>query len=64
MSFESRIELYSGQDLKSLLEGVDFDNTKLYGDLDGNEYGIDAKRLVAKAGLVPSLILNSSTVYV
>jgi SAM-dependent methyltransferase len=48
-SFESKINVYSGQELRSLLENVGFESVELYGDLQGNEYGIDVKRLIAAA---------------
>jgi SAM-dependent methyltransferase len=48
-SFESKINVYSGQELRSLLERVGFESVELYGDLQGNEYGIDVKRLIAVA---------------
>lgn len=39
--------VYSGQELKSLFEQAGFEDVKLFGDLDGNEYGFDAARLIA-----------------
>ncbi len=48
-SFESKINVYSGQELRGLLEDVGFENVALFGDLEGNEYGIDVKRLIAVA---------------
>jgi SAM-dependent methyltransferase len=41
--------VYSGKELKSMLLQAGFSTVKLYGDLDGNEYGVDAPRLVAVA---------------
>ncbi|MGH7830499.1 MAG: hypothetical protein ACREP8_10015 [Candidatus Binatia bacterium] len=41
--------IYSGQELKDRLYRVGFKRVKLFGDLDGNEYGVQAKRLVAAA---------------
>ena len=41
--------IYSGQELKDRLYQVGFKRVKLFGDLDGNEYGVNAKRLVAAA---------------
>lgn len=38
--------VYSGQELRSLLEQAGFEDVKLFGDLDGNEYGFDAARLI------------------
>ena len=41
--------IYSGQELKDRLYQVGFKRVKLFGDLDGNEYGAKAQRLVAAA---------------
>lgn len=41
--------LYSGQELMDRLERVGFTDIKLFGDYEGNEYGLDARRLVAAA---------------
>ena len=49
-SYRFHHTIYSGQELKERLERVGFSDVRLYGDLDGNEYGSDAKRLVALAG--------------
>jgi len=46
-SFTFHHTIYSGQELKSLFERAGFEDIKLFGDLDGNEYGLDASRLVA-----------------
>jgi SAM-dependent methyltransferase len=48
-SFRFHHTIYSGQELRDRLEGARFRDVKLYGDLDGGEYGIDATRLVAVA---------------
>lgn len=48
-SFESKINVYSGQELKNLMGEVGFEEVALFGDLEGNEYGIDLKRLIAVA---------------
>jgi SAM-dependent methyltransferase len=48
-SFEAQITVYSGQELRDRLEGVGFGSVELFGDLDGDEYGTDAKRLIAVA---------------
>ena len=48
-SFRFHHTIYSGQELKERLEGAGFHDVRLYGDLDGGEYGIDATRLVAVA---------------
>ena len=39
--------LYSGQELKGLLHRAGFAGVRLFGDLDGSEFGLQAKRLVA-----------------
>lgn len=41
--------LYSGQELMDRLERVGFTDIKLFGDYEGNEYGLNARRLVAAA---------------
>lgn len=41
--------LYSGKELKMLLKKAGFDEIKLYGNLDGDEYGPGASRLIAVA---------------
>lgn len=38
--------IYSGQELRKLLEGVGFREVQLYGSLDGEEYGLKANRLI------------------
>lgn len=47
--FHFRHWLYSGRELKEMLLSAGFRDVKLYGSLDGSEYGTDAKRLVAVA---------------
>ena len=47
--FKFHHTIYSGQELKDRLYQVGFKRVKLFGDLDGNEYGVNAKRLVAAA---------------
>lgn len=44
-----RHTIYSGQELSDRLTRAGFVNIKLFGDLDGAEYGVDAGRLVAVA---------------
>lgn len=41
--------LYSGQELMDRLERVGFTDIRLFGDYEGNEYGPDARRLIAAA---------------
>jgi SAM-dependent methyltransferase len=48
-TFRLDLTIYSGQELKNLLAQAGFKKIRLFGDLDGNEYGLDAKRLVAAA---------------
>jgi SAM-dependent methyltransferase len=46
-TFEFHHTVYSGQELRDRLEDAGFESVRLYGDLDGNPYGPDAKRLIA-----------------
>jgi hypothetical protein len=48
-TFEFLLNLYSGRELKTLLRGAGFPRIRLFGDLDGSEYGPEAQRLVAVA---------------
>ena len=48
-SFRFHHTVYSGQELKDRLHNVGFQKVRLFGDLDGNEYGVDATRLIAVA---------------
>lgn len=48
-SFEFHHMIYSGQELRDRLDSVGFQRVSLYGDLEGNEYGTEAKRLIAVA---------------
>lgn len=45
--FKFHINLYSGRELREKLEHAGFNPVQLYGNMDGDEYGPDAKRLVA-----------------
>jgi ubiquinone/menaquinone biosynthesis C-methylase UbiE len=47
--FQFSHSIYSGQELKAMFRQAGFSHVKLYGDLDGHEYGVDAQRLVAVA---------------
>lgn len=47
--FNFDVTVYSGQELRDRLEAVGFRDVRLYGDLDGGEYGFDAERLIAVA---------------
>ena len=42
--------IYSGQELKDRLYQIGFKHVKLFGDLDRNDYGVKAQRLVTGAG--------------
>jgi SAM-dependent methyltransferase len=46
-SFKFHHTIYSGQEMKSLLQRAGFEEVKLFGDLAGSEYGLDAGRLIA-----------------
>jgi SAM-dependent methyltransferase len=46
-SFNFQINLYSGQEMKDLMRKAGFGEVAVFGDLDGNEYGINANRLIA-----------------
>lgn len=39
--------IYSGQELRELLEQAGFENVELFGSLAGSEYGVNAQRLIA-----------------
>src|SRR5215813_6123189 len=46
-TFNFQTRLYSGQEMKDMLQRAGFEEVKVFGDLDGNKYGIDADRLIA-----------------
>jgi SAM-dependent methyltransferase len=48
-SYKFHHTIYSGQELRDRLEAAGFQAMRLYGDLKGNGYGIDAERLIAVA---------------
>ena len=48
-TFRFHLTVYSGQELKDRLLKVGFEDVKLFGGVDGSEYGLDARRLVAVA---------------
>lgn len=48
-TYRFEITVYSGQELKDRLFDVGFSDVKLFGGLDGREYGLDARRLVVVA---------------
>lgn len=41
--------IYSGRELRALLQEAGFRQVRLFGDLDGRPYGLDATRLIAVA---------------
>jgi SAM-dependent methyltransferase len=45
-TFRFHHTIYSGQELRNLLEMVGFHEVHVYGSLDGEEYGTDAQRLI------------------
>jgi SAM-dependent methyltransferase len=46
-TFKFHHTIYSGQELRDRLEWAGFVDVRLYGNLDGDEYGPDAERLIA-----------------
>lgn len=48
-TFRFHLTVYSGQELKELLLQVGFVEVRLFGGVDGSEYGLKARRLVAVA---------------
>jgi SAM-dependent methyltransferase len=46
-SFKFQTRLYSGQEMKDIMRSAGFEEVAVFGDLDGNEYGIDANRLIS-----------------
>ncbi len=48
-TFRFHLTIYSGRELKDRLLKVGFDDVRLFGSMDGSEYGLDARRLVAVA---------------
>jgi SAM-dependent methyltransferase len=46
-SFHFQTRLYSGQELKDIMAQAGFEQVTVFGDLEGNEYGIDASRLIS-----------------
>lgn len=45
-TFKFHHTIYSGQELRDRLEQVGFTNVRLYGTLDGDDYGVNAQRLI------------------
>jgi SAM-dependent methyltransferase len=52
-SFKFHHTIYSGQELKDRMELVGFTEVKLFGNLDGEEYGPNAHRLIAVGRKTP-----------
>lgn len=48
-TFEFHLRIYSGQELRTLLESAGFTEVRLYGGLDRRPYDLEAERLVAVA---------------
>jgi SAM-dependent methyltransferase len=48
-SFKFHHTIYSGQELRDRMNEVGFTDVKLYGTLDGDDYGPNAQRLIAVA---------------
>lgn len=48
-TFKFNLTVYSGQELKALLQRAGFSEIKLFGNLDGKDYGSNASRLIAVA---------------
>lgn len=47
--YENRFTIYSGKELREMLEEVGFDKVKIYGNMDGDSYDQNASRLIAVA---------------
>ena len=45
-SFTFHHTIYSGQELRDRMENAGFKNVKLYGNFDGDEYGMNSERLI------------------
>jgi SAM-dependent methyltransferase len=45
--FNFQTRLYSGQEMKDMFRRAGFEEVAVFGDLDGNEYGVNANRLIA-----------------
>jgi SAM-dependent methyltransferase len=48
-SFTFQHRIYSAQELKDRLDRAGFASVRVYGDLDGSPYGVEARRLLAVA---------------
>lgn len=48
-TFQICLSLYSGQELRTSLEEAGFAEVQLFGDLEGGQYGLRAKRLIGLA---------------
>ena len=46
-SFKFHHTIYSGQEIRDRMEQVGFTDVKIYGNLNGDEYGLDSERLIA-----------------
>jgi SAM-dependent methyltransferase len=45
--FTLQLNVYSGQELREKMDQAGFSDVKLYGNIDGDSYGAEAKRLIA-----------------
>ncbi len=45
--FEFSLRIYSGEEIMTGMKSAGFSEAQVYGDFDGNPYGVDASRLVA-----------------
>ena len=59
-SYRFHHTVYSGQELRDRMEQAGFVDVRLYGDLDGSDYGLDARRLIA-VGRKPKARKEKST---
>jgi len=48
-TFKFYIRIFSGQELKDLMHAAGFSCVNLYGNLEGEKYGVMADRLIAVA---------------
>ena len=60
-TFHFEHTVYSGRELKDRLLGSGFAQVELYGDLEGAEYGLDARRLIAVARKAPTSRTSART---
>jgi SAM-dependent methyltransferase len=56
------VTVYSGQELRDRLEQAGFTDVKLFGSFDGDEYGLNAQRLIAVARKASCFIFHSAKI--